>query len=116
MVTLDKIKENVLAESKDDFVGLWSIARQVEDAHIAPDAATVRRVTLALVQDLLNKHLIEAGHPTSDGRSFKLWEFPVEVVMRKIEERWTPTGARPRIGEVVWFTTYAMQTKSKHRG
>ena len=76
MATLHKetdVLERILNECEEDYVGLWSIYRQVKEAGFSDP----KLVTLALVQLLLATGVIEAGIPNSQGEHHGCWELDV---------------------------------------
>jgi hypothetical protein len=115
MIDMNQLKRDVLAECEEDYVGLWSIIWRVRYAlndgqYPLPeddraDSSEVRRLTLQLVQDLLEAGLVQAGSPAPDGRGFARWSLRPREVVRRITSEWDALGREPNIGEVVWFAT-----------
>jgi hypothetical protein len=97
------LEDTILAECEDDYVGLWSIIRDVEDYLHCSDELTIRDETLAVIEHLLTTQQIEAGMPDADGRGFCAWPLPTTEVVDRIRTSWKPAGPRPDIGEIVWF-------------
>jgi hypothetical protein len=104
MPDLEAVKQDLLAECRDDHVGLWSVIRYVEDAFPGLSPERIREITLDLLRGLLNSGRIEAGFPDTNGVDFHPWPFPAEAVIEQIQRHWLPTGPRPNIGEIAWFT------------
>ncbi|HEY7156739.1 MAG TPA: hypothetical protein VH575_22410 [Gemmataceae bacterium] len=102
MLTLESLKQSILAECEEDHVGLWSVIREVEEFLPKRDEAVVRDQVLSLLHELLVAGEIKAGFPTSEGRFRSLRTTP-EKIMARIEAEW-PLGHRPTIGEGLWFT------------
>jgi hypothetical protein len=103
MPTLHKeadLLERILTECEEDYVGLWSLYRQVKDAGF-PDA---KRWTMALIHFLLSTGVIEAGVPDAKGE-FHAWKLKPDDAYRRITEEWSQLGREPDIGDIVWFTT-----------
>jgi hypothetical protein len=88
----------------DDHVGLWVVVGCVEDQLKRADESKIRSQTIELLYDLLRNGEIEAGFPDSNGRDFHVWPFPAKTVIDYIESRWKQLGARPKPGEIAWFT------------
>jgi hypothetical protein len=115
MIDWNQLKRNVLAECKDDYVGLWSILwqlRYVLNGGTYPlqeddraDPADVRSLTLKLVREFLESGLVQAGSPTSDGRGFQPWLLSPSEAIARIDSEWEALGREPNIGDIVWFTT-----------
>jgi hypothetical protein len=100
--------KHVLAECRDDYVGLWSIVRRV--ANDIEDRSKVMETTLELLGKLLREDDIAAGtfeERTSDYSNplFCTWDQPVDKILRTIETEWQNLGRDPDIGEIVWFTS-----------
>jgi len=114
MVDLERVKRGVLKEGTEDYVGLWMIIWQIRyilngggypsQREDRADPLQVRRLTLALVQELLEQGLVEAGAPTPDGKGFKPWPLEPHEVVGRIQSEWDTLGREPNIGEIVWFT------------
>jgi hypothetical protein len=114
MIDLNGLKSEVLKECKEDHVGLWSIIWRIRYAlnngeYPSPegdraDPLEVRRLTLRLVQELLEAGLLQAGSPTPDGRGFEPWSLGPRETLARIESEWDALGREPNIGEIVWFT------------
>jgi hypothetical protein len=103
MATLHRetdVLERILTECEDDYVGLWSIYRQVREAGIADAKA----FTLALIDFLLSARIVEAGVPDASG-GFHAWNLSPDEALRRISKEWSSLGREPDIGDIVWFTT-----------
>ncbi len=92
--------ERILTECEDDYVGLWSILRQVREAHYPHPQV----VTLGLLHYLLAAGIIEAGLPDANG-GFQAWTLEPNDTISRIAAEWTRLGRDPDIGDIVWFTT-----------
>ncbi len=94
--------ERILVECEDDYVGLWSILRQVKEARYPHPEV----VTLALLRYLLAAGIVEAGVPDNKG-GFKPWSSDVDGTISRICSERSQLGREPDIGDIVWFTTPA---------
>lgn len=95
------IRNSLLIESAEDYVGLWTIPRQLRLYSEETDELKLRRKTLQIIEELLNDELIQPGQ--FKDRNFELWKLsPVETIAR-IEAEWDALGRDPNIGEIVWF-------------
>lgn len=94
---------NIRAECTDDFVGLWSIVRDVRET-VGDDPATVKRFTINVLTLLLEAHEISAGNPSQDGKNFQAWSLSPEAAMNRIVTEWEQLGRDPDLGEIVWFS------------
>ena len=103
MANLEAVKRDILAESEDDYVGLWSVIKDVEEALPDDDETALRNHVLELLHDLLMRHQITAGFPTKTGRRFRSLNLGPEGILARIRADW-PVGSRPTIGEGLWFS------------
>ena len=95
------IRNSLLIESTEDYVGLWTIPRQLYLYSEEKDEFAVRRKTIQIIEELLNDELIQPGQ--FKDRKFEFWKLsPVETIAR-IEAEWDALGREPNIGEIVWF-------------
>lgn len=104
MPDLEAMKRDLLAEVRDDHVGLWSVIRYVEDEFPDEHPERIRQITLDILHDLLKAGQIEAGFPDSNGVDFHPWPLRADAVIEEIKKQWPANGPRPSIGEVAWFT------------
>lgn len=111
MLTLESLKQSILAECDEDHVGLWSVIRDVEEFMPKRDKAAVRDQVLGLLHELLVTHEIKAGFPTPEGR-FRSLKVTPEKIMARIEGEW-PVGHRPTIGEGLWFTRAKRRSRKR---
>jgi hypothetical protein len=103
MTTLKSVKDSIVTECEDDYVGLWAVVREVEEAFPGRDEAAIRDEVLHLLRELLAEHEIQAGYPIRTDRGFQSLALSPEQVIAQIEKEW-PAGRRPTIGEGFWFT------------
>jgi hypothetical protein len=102
MINLDLVTKNFLDESKEDYVGLWSIVRRIRDANT--DNSDVIATTLDLLRTLLDEQKIVAGN-FQNGTNFNMWNISTNEIISKIAGEWKSLGRDPNIGEIVWFTS-----------
>ena len=103
MPDLKSLKQAILAECDEDYVGLWSVIRDVEEFLPKKDENAIREQVLNLLRELLAAGEIKAGFPTKEGGFRSLRSTP-DRIMARIEKEWL-VGHRPTIGEGLWFTT-----------
>ncbi|PSF35571.1 hypothetical protein C7H19_16325 [Aphanothece hegewaldii CCALA 016] len=96
------IRDSILIECAEDYVGLWSIVWEFRNSGSETDVSEVRRKTIKLIEELLNDKLIEAGNFTKDG-NFEVWKLPSTEIISQIKAEWDALGRYPSIGEIVWF-------------
>jgi hypothetical protein len=100
MSNMDSIAEAVLEECREDYVGLWSIVKEVRSCVV--HEATVPERTLAILNQLLLGGEVVAGE--FKGKEFSAWEVPTSSVLLRIQSEWVRLGRDPDIGEIVWLT------------
>jgi hypothetical protein len=101
MIDYQEIKQDILAECGEDYVGLWSIIKRFQSAGITIEP-TLMETTLDVLHELLSRDHIVAGQFSNN--EFHIWERnPTEIVAR-IRDEWTALGRTPKISEIAWFT------------
>jgi hypothetical protein len=100
MSSADPVLQSIVDECREDYVGLWSVIREVRAT--LPDESTVVEATLALVKRMLLEWDVVAGQFHLN--EFQPWEMPVEAIMARIKREWAGLGHEPTGGDVVWFT------------
>jgi len=96
-----EIKQDILAECSEDYVGLWSIIKRFQRAGITIEPILME-TTLGLLHELLSQEHIVAGQFSEN--EFHIWKRnPTEIVVR-IRDEWTALGRTPNISEIAWFT------------
>lgn len=103
MSDIAKLKYSLLAEAEEDHVGLWEVIGNAKRVSPNANSTEIQRITLDLVNELLNSGLIEAGFPASDGRSFIPWSGGSVEMVNRIKSEWNGLGREPNLGDVVWF-------------
>lgn len=98
---MNNIKDKILLQLKDDYVGLWEIIKEIEiflDAFA--DGTDLRWELMAVIRDLLESG-VQAGIPLEDG-SFKPFDLTNEQVLEKINREWSEFE-KVSIGDIAWF-------------
>ena len=101
--SLDLVKEEILRELREDFVGLWEFVGRIRAHWPSANAAQVRTLVIRCVRELLAEEAIQPGFPTPDGRGFQPWAISPDETVAAIELVWDRIGREPTIGEIVWF-------------
>jgi len=93
--------DDFYAESGSDLVGLWEVAKEVEE--LVGTGEMAREQSLMVISDLLAKGLVAGDSPYSPG-GYKAWadQVPINVVAR-IRIEWLSLGHTPNIPDIVWF-------------
>jgi hypothetical protein len=100
MSNADSVLQSILDECHEDYVGLWSVIREVRAA--VADESILVQATLSLIKRLLLEGDVVAGQFHLN--EFQPWEIPVEDIIGRIKHEWTKLGHEPTGGDVVWFT------------
>jgi hypothetical protein len=100
---LQSVLRDVYAECLEDYVGLWSIVRQVKAAYPRSTSAEVMSLTMQLLEKLISEKGVAAGDFAED-RTFRAWELPTPEMLEKVQLAWESVGRDPDIGEIAWFT------------
>lgn len=100
-LVINSVCESVVAESLEDYVGLWSIIWQFREIYKETEPLEIRRGTLQVVEALLEAGLIQAG--TFNDGEFEVWGLSSEEILNYIKDVWEEGGKEPNIGEIVWF-------------
>jgi hypothetical protein len=113
MSGLTTITQQFLTECHEDYVGLWSLVKNIRRAGMA-EGPTIVETTTAVLMPLLSERLVIAGQFVLDGKfhpgwpvdknKFQEWAMRPQEVIAKIKAEWTTLGRDPNIGEIVWFT------------
>lgn len=103
MSNADSVFKSVVDECQEDYVGLWSVIREVRGTLV--ERAFVVEATLSLIKRLLLEGDLVAGTFDMDiDNDFHQWNMPVEDIINKIKRDWAELGHDPTLGDVVWFT------------
>ena len=104
MTDSDLIRETcklICEEAKDDYVGLWSIGWILRENFCEKDLFIIRKLTLEVVKEVMQKHLLVAG--SIEENDFRRWTINTEQILHQIEKYWLDGGDIPGMGEIVWF-------------
>jgi hypothetical protein len=98
----ERLEHELLEEMRDDYVGLWEVARLVRSELGVDDPARVRETTLRIIEQMLMQGWIRAGYATHDGE-FEAWEVDPGTALLQIDGRWEGLGRTPTVGDIAWF-------------
>lgn len=108
--SIEKIKHVFLEECKQDYVGLWSLVREVEDTLGTIAEPYVRKVTMDILRDLIKDRRIISGKFTEDEKF--IYDYSIFTnVIEKIDTSWKK-GTRPTMAGEIWFTIHHNLTKN----
>jgi hypothetical protein len=102
---LTDLEKEVLLLCADYDVGLWEVIRIANGASYSKHhvvSVEVRRKTIEIIRDLLQKGLIQPGSPSAP--EFQALFPPSDKVIDFIEQEWDKLGRTPNLGDIIWFT------------
>ena len=100
---LESLKSRFIAESHEDWVGLWQLVKAVREKLRVTDPIELRRLTLELIEQLVEAGLKPGQSPYAPG-GFQLWpEVTIEAILQRIEREWDALGREPNISDICWF-------------
>lgn len=97
-----KIKEKLLVESCEDYVGIWTIIWELRQESLENDELLIREKTVEILRYFLERKLIDIGNFDRDGK-FVVWDLQSNQVIERIESEWNQLGREPNIGDIAWF-------------
>ncbi|QYO67760.1 hypothetical protein [Leptolyngbya sp. 7M] len=100
-IVINSVCESVVAETLEDYVGLWSIIWQFREIYKETDPLEIQRGTLQVVETLLKAGLIRVG--AFKNGEFEVWNLSSEEILNYIKRVWEEGGKEPNIGDIVWF-------------
>jgi hypothetical protein len=103
MEMTDSQLHELIAEAKEDEVGLWLVIAKVREELGVLDDDKVRESTISCVRRLLKSNEVEAGYYKPDGTGVEIWNLNADEIVSRIESGWEALGREPDIGEVVVF-------------
>jgi hypothetical protein len=100
--SLSDTERAVLVEGLDDWVGIWSVVREVREQEGRLADEEVRRRVVDLVRRLSEGGYIRIGHPTAEG-DFRAWGLTASEAAERIVSQWGALRRDPDIGEICWL-------------
>jgi hypothetical protein len=97
-----ELEREILEEMKDDYLGLWEIARLVRTELGFEDESAASETTLQIIKDMLMQGLIRPGVATDDG-GFEPWSTSPGRSAMMIYDGWERLGRPPTVGDIAWF-------------
>ena len=98
---VNDIVEELYVESSDDIIGLWEVAKLVEE--LIGECDAVRPCSFTIVRALLAKGLL-AGDPPFSSVGYAPWpdQNPDSIISR-LDREWLALGQTPNIPDIAWF-------------
>ena len=98
----ERLEHELLVEMKDDYVGVWEIARLVRSELGVDDPIGIREITLQVSEEMLMHGWIRPGVATKSGE-FEPWDTNPGTTLATIVEDWEKLGRTPTVGDIAWF-------------
>ena len=98
----DLVRE-LVAEARQDEVGLWLIVHKLRNDYGLTDPVALRAETLNLVRRLLESGEVVAGYYKPDGSGVGPWNIAIPEIVGRIDSEWDALGHEPDIGDIVIF-------------
>jgi hypothetical protein len=98
----ERLERELLEEMKDDYVGLWEIARLVRSELELEDPEAIRDDTLHIIEQMLMQGWIRPGIATDAG-DFEAWDTAPGKTLLAIRAGWDKLGRIPTVGDIAWF-------------
>ncbi len=98
-----ELLSELIAETKEDEVGLWLIIARLRNHFGITDPAVIRTRTLDCVRELLESSEVVAGYYKVDGSGVSPWNMPIPKIVSRIDREWDELGREPNIGDIVVF-------------
>lgn len=103
MAAPDSVKQALVAEAADDFLGFWEVLWVVCNDLAVTGKKEQRGRTLQIVRDLLAEGLLVPGFPIGEGPDFDSWDVSVDEAMKRFKEAWDALDDDPFTGDIAWF-------------
>ncbi len=98
------IQQEVLAEARRDYIGIWWIVRKISKNLPQLSAEERRERAIRLIDAMLSSGELIAGMPSKDGHSFERSAGSPSEIVSQIAAAWKPGDPDPDIGDLVWLT------------
>lgn len=96
-----EIRDAILAELPEDYVGLWWIPKHLREDFGVSNAEELRVLTLDLAASVLSEPGVVFGQ--FSGGEFHHWNESAIETLARIEREWQALGREPNIGDIGWF-------------
>lgn len=101
-----KVKKQILDDCRDDFVSIWSIIWEIEQAYQGTIQGSnqdeIQKIALDLVKELLDTNKIKGGYMESTGYFVPVSLSAPKIIERLVEE--LEAGDKLRTNDGLWFT------------
>ena len=93
--------QSVLAESNEDFVGLWLLVRRMREEFL--DRSHIRDLVLSALEVLLSEYGLLIGDFKQD--EFLPWRCTPSEAVNRVDTEWQSLGRDPDVGEIAWLVS-----------
>lgn len=100
---LDVVRREIQLHLKVDWIGLWLFPHLIREMVGMEDDAEVRKASMELVREFLERDVIEAGDIDWDAGAFVSWGLEPSAALARIESEWSALGKEPGLSEIAWF-------------
>jgi hypothetical protein len=105
---MNKLKRciyEILENGADDWLYLAEIVWRVKCVVGASSDVELRRMSLDLMRDLVQRGLMEIGDVDVSGKKgFTKWDMPIETALERVEREWKALGRDPSMWEICWLS------------
>lgn len=102
MSSLPEAEHSVLLAGVDDWIGLWTVVREVKERRPGLSPEELRGIVVNLVRELVEKNCVQIGRPDAEGK-FEPWDESAGDAAARIDREWRALGRDPDIGEICWL-------------
>lgn len=97
-MNLDAVVKELTAESREDYVGLWQLARNVPCTFTGIDRTNI---VITIASEMLSVGSMMLGQFQED--QFVPWTGPKHAQLERLRSELIALGRDPDIGEVAWL-------------
>ncbi len=106
---LERIAHETITETREDYVGLWSVLWQVRHAFPNYSPEQAREATMLVLRSILQGSEIIVG--SFQGQRFVPWFGSSRDWLDRIAREWDALGKDPNIGDIAWFSVKSRSTQ-----
>jgi hypothetical protein len=98
-----RVIHDILNESQEDYVGLWSLVWNVRHEFADANPQNIRELVLGTLQLLLSEYGLAIGDFKQD--KFLPWGCTPSEAINRVDTEWRKLGRDPDIGEIAWIVS-----------
>jgi hypothetical protein len=96
-----RVIHDILNESQEDYVGLWSLVWNVRHEFADANVQKIKELVLITLQLLLSEYGLLIGD-LKQGK-FLPWSCTSSEAIARVDTEWRKLGRDPDIGEIAWL-------------